>query len=66
MMWRTAGKKGGWHYANSPLDCKIAHNRQPGSAGLFAMTDHCWQLLQATIAGMPERQPHRQLKNCDP
>ncbi|GJC06368.1 hypothetical protein KAM385_33970 [Aeromonas hydrophila] len=29
MMWRNGGKMDGWHYANSPVDCKIAHDRQP-------------------------------------
>jgi hypothetical protein len=29
MMWRNGGKMDGWHYANSPVDCKIARNWQP-------------------------------------
>ena len=29
MMWRNDGKMDGWHYANSPVDCKIAPVARP-------------------------------------
>ncbi|VXA76652.1 hypothetical protein AERO9A_10025 [Aeromonas salmonicida] len=44
MMWRYGGKMDGWHYANSPVDCKIARNWQPVLALILTRcTGPCWQ-----------------------
>lgn len=54
MMWRNGGKMDGWHYANSPVDCKIARNWQPVPVLL---------LTRCTVrAGKP---PYRKSNHCD-